>query len=104
MKTFRVPVVTDIQLKKYVEVEAETLEAAETEVRGYIKEAANLDDFERSDDPIVDGLTYVDLLCVVQSLELGQVGDLEWRPTVSDLSITVDLDEMTTEVEEASAA
>jgi hypothetical protein len=84
MKTFRVPVVTDIQLWKYVQVEAESEEAAEAKVRAFIEEAANLEGDATSDNPAVSGLTYDAVQGAVNNLEPSDVtvSDLEWTPGI----------------------
>ncbi len=82
MTTFKVPVVTNIELFKNIEVQADSADDARAIAEKFILLAENDDE---SDHPVVAGLTDEALQKAVDALEPSYLttSDLEWTPGTS---------------------
>jgi hypothetical protein len=103
MTTFKVPVVTNIQLFKYIEVQADSKDDARAIAEKFIMLAENDD---QSDHPIVAGLTDEAVQKAVDGLQPSDLtaSDLEWTPGVSAAfaRVIVDPDSAIIEVKESA--
>jgi hypothetical protein len=82
MTTFKVPVVTNIELFKYIEVQADSADDARAVAEKFILLAESDDE---SEHPVVAGLTDDAVQKAVDALEASSLttSDLEWTPATS---------------------